>query len=150
MIEHDVSLYENGNGSASARSMRTRVVFTGEYDLALKQQLRDELDSLVDEPAVVLDFSDVSYIDSTCVAELMRNRDLRVTRGLRSPTILIKADNRIRRIFEILGLLSAFDFVEELPPSESLVRYACAGGTDDYPTSRESPISKRGLAETSE
>jgi anti-anti-sigma factor len=141
MIEHDVIWDGNEKGSASGRSMRTRVVFTGEYDLAVKEQLRNELDSLVDEPAVVLDFSDVSYIDSTCVAELMRNRDLRASRGLPSPTILIKAGNRIRRIFEILGLLSEFDFVEELPPSETLVRHACAGETDELTSRRASRVS---------
>jgi anti-anti-sigma factor len=141
MIEHDAILHGNGNGSASSRSMRTRVVFTGEYDLAVKEQLRDELDSLVDEPAVVLDFSDVSYMDSTCVAELMRNRELRASRGLPPPTIIIKAGNRIRRIFEILGLLTAFDFVEELPPSETQFRYACAGSTDELTPRRASRIS---------
>jgi len=60
---------------------------------------------------------------------------------LPSPTILIKAGNRIRRIFEILGLLSAFNFVEELPPSETLVRHACAGETDELTSRRASRVS---------
>jgi hypothetical protein len=61
----------------------------------------------------------------------MRNRDLRGRRNLPSPTILLQAGNRVRRIFEILGLLSAFDFVEELPPSETPVTYAFAGGMEE-------------------
>jgi anti-anti-sigma factor len=138
MSEHHVILY--GNDSTSDRSMRTRVVFAGEYDLAVKEQFRDELDRLVDEPNVVLDFTDLSYIDSTCIAELMRSRDLRASRGLPSPTLLMRPGNRIRRIFEILGLLSAFDFVEELPPHETRVRYAFAGALEELtPTPRQSP-----------
>jgi STAS domain len=68
MIERDVVLREND--LVAGEAVRTRVVFAGEYDLAVKEQLREELDRLVDEPAVVLDFSDVSYIDSTCVGRI--------------------------------------------------------------------------------
>ena len=46
------------------------VVFAGEYDLACQKELRREFDRLHEQPNVVLDFSNVTYLDSTCIAEL--------------------------------------------------------------------------------
>ena len=128
-----------GSNGAPSRPVRTTLVFTGEYDLAVKEQLREELDRLIDEPAVVLDFTDVTYVDSTCVAELMRNRDLRARHQLPPPTILMKAGGRIRRVFEMSGLLSSFDFVEELSPYETQVTYAFAGGTEELAAASHTP-----------
>ena len=104
--------------------MTTKLVFAGEYDLAVKEQLRQELDRLIDHPVVALDFTDLTYIDSTCVTELLRLRERRCRIGLPPPTILMKADHRVRRIFTILDLLSAFNFVEVLECSEVEVRFA--------------------------
>jgi len=114
--------------------VRTRVVFTGEYDIAVKEQLRDEFERLVEEPILALDFTDVSYIDSTCVTELLRLRELRKRLALPTPTIVMKAGNPIRRIFDILDLRSAFDLVEELDATETSVKHAFAGATDELPT----------------
>lgn len=119
--------------------MTTKVVFTGEYDVAAKERLREEFDRLVNEPIAILDFTAVTYIDSTCVTELLRLRDLRAQSALPPPAILMKSDNPVRRIFEILDLLSAFEFLEDADSFDAGIRYAFAGDTTEMPVPFHQP-----------
>ena len=57
-------------------------VFTGEYDLSHKAILHVELSALWEQPNLVLDMSAVSFIDSTCIAELAVLQDRRREAGL--------------------------------------------------------------------
>jgi anti-anti-sigma factor len=108
------------------------MVFTGEYDLSHKARLRAELEALRDEAHLVLDFSDVTYIDSTCISELMRMQDHRAKRQLNRVAIVQTAPS-VRRLFDILDMASMFNVVasldETLPRDgqSCIVQYASPG-----------------------
>jgi anti-anti-sigma factor len=86
------------------------VVFRGEYDLASKARLRQELRGLASAPRVALDFTDVTYIDSTMIEEMVTLRNARAAAGLEPETIVLK-DPNLLRIFEMLDLSTFFRFV---------------------------------------
>lgn len=62
------------NGRSSGTAV---MVFSGEYDLASKDQVRSAFDAVLDAPRLALDFSDVTYIDSTIIHELIRVHNAR-------------------------------------------------------------------------
>lgn len=84
-------------------------VFSGEYDMANRPDLRKKLDRLAFETNVVLDFSGVTFVDSACIAELIRLDDLRAANELDLMTVVVGADGPIHRLFEILGLCERFN-----------------------------------------
>ncbi len=86
------------------------VVFRGEYDLASRARLRQELRGLASAPRVALDFTDVTYIDSTMIEEMVTLRNARAAAGLEPETIVL-TDSNLLRIFEMLGLSTFFRFV---------------------------------------
>jgi anti-anti-sigma factor len=108
--------------------MTVIVVFAGEYDLACRRELRREFLRLENEPSVVLDFSGVSYMDSTCIAELLLLDKSRQEKGFARETIVIPAGTRIARIFEVANLTNVFNIVESFDGSTdgkpSFLRYA--------------------------
>ncbi len=89
------------------------MVFTGEYDLTCRDQLRAVLDSLSEAASIVLDLSDVTYIDSTVINELVRLHNARSARGLERATCVMHNGNLLR-LFEILRLGEIFHVVETL------------------------------------
>jgi anti-anti-sigma regulatory factor len=66
------------------------MVFGGEYDLACKEHLRSDLARIADSPDVVLEFTDVTYIDSTVIIELLRLHRSRATKGYSPLTIVLQ------------------------------------------------------------
>ena len=84
--------------------MSTVLVFTGEYDLDSKQQLRNDFEAVASEPVLICDFTDVSYIDSTCLNELLRLQKIRAQYGLEPVAIVLRPDGAIRRLMEITGV----------------------------------------------
>jgi anti-anti-sigma regulatory factor len=89
------------------------MVFRGEYDLVSKEDLREDFASLAAAPNVVLDFSGVTYIDSTVIEELMRLRNVRAAAGL-APETLVLHNINLLRIFDVLDLSSVFRIVPAL------------------------------------
>lgn len=79
------------------------VVFAGEYTLGCKDKLHRELSRLASKPRLVLDFSEVSYMDSTCIAELMRMEQRRAAAGFEPGHVVMQAPVLIR-IFSVLTL----------------------------------------------
>ena len=126
--------------------MGTVVVFAGEYDLSCKKQLRAEFRRLEAAPRVALDFSEVTFIDSTCITEVMRLSKLRYANGVERLTIIVKAGAPVQRLFSIVGVVFVCDLVESL--DEALeksgapfeVRYAFSGvrASEDAPLPFES------------
>jgi anti-anti-sigma factor len=108
------------------------VVFMGQYDLTHKAQLRKDFDALRDEPNLVLDMSAVTYLDSTCVSELMRLHDLRSRKGYER-FALVRNPVLFRRLFEILNMGNLFRIVDALDDvlakdgNPAAVRYAAPG-----------------------
>jgi anti-anti-sigma factor len=107
-------------------------VFAGEYDLSHKATLRRELGTLRDEPELILDMSAVSYIDSTCVTELLVLQDARAKRGLARASIVAHSPS-VRRLFDILQLGKIFRVaaaIDEVLPKDGTavrVRYPAPG-----------------------
>ncbi len=83
-------------------------VFTGEYDMVSRPELRKKLDQLAFASDIVLDFSGVTFVDSTCIAELIRLDELRAANDLDRMRIVVDANGPIRRLLEILGLFERF------------------------------------------
>lgn len=95
--------------ATSTFSQRERVValFAGEFDIARKDELRIELEQLASVPSVVLDFTDVTYIDSTCIGEVIRLHNLRAENQFERETVIVNNEN-LRRIFQLLELNKLF------------------------------------------
>jgi anti-anti-sigma factor len=91
----------------------TVIVFSGEYDLARKEPLRKELETLNPQPNVILDFTEVAYLDSICVTELLRMHGLRAANGFETETVVVRNPS-VRRLFDILGLNQVFRVVETI------------------------------------
>ena len=95
------------------RSGAAVLVLNGEYDRASKDQGRAAFDAVSDARRVVLDFSDVSYVDSMIVRELVRLHNARAVGSLERASIVAR-NGTLQRIFEILQLESVFRVVESL------------------------------------
>ncbi|MBV8153626.1 MAG: STAS domain-containing protein [Candidatus Eremiobacteraeota bacterium] len=89
------------------------VVFAGEYNVNSKARLHRELGRLSTKPQLVLDFSEVTYVDSTCVAELMRMEQRRMVAGFGN-TIIVTQTAVLLRIFNVLALDRIFRVVPSM------------------------------------
>ena len=96
----------------------TVLVFSGEYDLVLRDQVRAAIDSVSDARRVVLDFSDATYIDSMIIQELIRVHNTRAAENLEPEWIVVR-NSALLRVFEILHLASVFRVVESLDDAVS-------------------------------
>jgi anti-anti-sigma regulatory factor len=81
----------------------TVVVCTGAYDIACRWQFRADLEPLAHVTNAILDFTDVTYVDSTIVGELIRLHRIRAEAGYDGETVAIHAPN-IRKLFKLLQL----------------------------------------------
>jgi anti-anti-sigma regulatory factor len=89
------------------------MVFSGEYDIATIELLRADLGRVRDIQRVVLDFTDVTYVDSKAIHELVSFRNYRAEKGYERETIVFQ-DPNLRRIFGILKLEQVFNCVSNL------------------------------------
>jgi anti-anti-sigma factor len=117
--------------------MRTVVrVFSGEYDLTYKSQLRAEFDEVCEEPNLILDMRGVSYVDSIFANELLRLHKCRLEKGIGEVSIVRNAFV-VKRLFAILYFKTLFRLVdtleEVLPKNGSTVVIQCACRGDDSP-----------------
>lgn len=88
------------------------VVFSGEYDLANKDGLRRELERFETSDGLVFDLTDVTFIDSTFLTELVRLEKGRKVNSLGRLTIVSPEGSAVRRLFNMTGLASIVIFVE--------------------------------------
>jgi anti-anti-sigma factor len=86
--------------------------FSGSYDTEQKTLLHNEFNDLRDEPSVVLDLTAVTDIDSSCIGELMRLRNLRWRKGL--DRIAVVRGPNLKRLFEIINLTDQFRFADTI------------------------------------
>ena len=100
--------------------MTVVLVFAGEYDLSCREQLRAELGSVAAKPAVVLDFADVTFIDSTVLTELYRFQQSRQAAELLPVAIVIRSGSAVERLLDIVDARRIFPIFESvcdaLPP----------------------------------
>jgi anti-anti-sigma regulatory factor len=98
-------------GPASVKPALT--VFSGEYDVDCKQQWSQELEDLCCEPSVIIDFSDVTSLDATCMAEVLRMHARRQAKGFARETIIL-GQPRVRRLFDLHKMHDVVNVVESL------------------------------------
>jgi len=84
------------------------IVISGELDLATCPQLAGSLDGVVDGPAgdVVVDLSEVTFLDSTALTVLVTFRERLESVGRR--LVLDRPSAVVVRVLTISGLLAAF------------------------------------------
>ncbi len=100
--------------SSDNRSDALVMAFSGEHDFTSRSQLRAALAPLCEVPTVVLDFSNVSYVDSSVIDELARLHKARSARGLDRLTLVINNKGPIRKLFDVLDFKQIFRVVENL------------------------------------
>jgi anti-anti-sigma regulatory factor len=96
------------------------VVFSGEYDVTCKQRWSKQLEVLCGEPNVILDFSDVTYVDATCMTEVLRMHERRHAKGFDRETVILGHPN-VRILFDLLKMHGVVRVVEsrvDAPPKQ--------------------------------
>ena len=116
--------------------MRTvLVLFSGEYDVSCRKRWRDELERLTCERNVIIDFSSVTYLDATCMTELLRLHERRHANGFTRETVVLRRP-LVRRLFELLHMQDGLRIVETLDEAVDkeelapIVRHAFEGAID--------------------
>jgi anti-anti-sigma factor len=89
------------------------VLARDEYDLLLCDDLAKELEPTYTHPNVIVDFSNVTYIDSTCLSRFVRMYKERTGRGFHSARFVIASKN-IRNLFAILKFDAIWPVYESL------------------------------------
>ena len=112
----------NSNGA-------TIVEAGGELELHNAPRLREELKRIceTDKPRCVVNMSDVSFIDSTGVGVLVGA--LKRAREHEGSLTLACPQPRVRRVFEITGLLQALPIFDSLEAAQAACAGELSGGT---------------------
>lgn len=84
-----------------------RVVVRGEVDIASSPVLRRQLERLDDDEPVVVDLSEMTFIDSSGLGALVELLERRRTKGGGTVT-LHGMQEPVRRVFDITGLTELF------------------------------------------
>jgi anti-sigma B factor antagonist len=81
-----------------------RYPLTGEVDLATAPKIREDLELIVSatDGHVLIDCTDLAFIDSTGVSALVQTRS--ELRSLGRDLVLANVGSRPRRVFDMLGL----------------------------------------------
>lgn len=88
--------------------MRPLIVsLTGQYDVYREPELRQAIAPAKTEETVIVDLTAVDYLDSTALGVLAGMRTERRRSGL-PPAHFVVASERLRRIFTVTGLDSAW------------------------------------------
>ncbi|MBV8373981.1 MAG: STAS domain-containing protein [Candidatus Eremiobacteraeota bacterium] len=109
------------------------VVFAGEYDIACKVQFRNEMTRLRSRADVVLDFTEVTYVDSTIVAELLLLAKDRIYAGLPPQKMILSNHSSVRRVFDlvqlekVITLVTSVDGVKKRERPVDQVQFAFSG-----------------------
>jgi anti-anti-sigma factor len=82
------------------------IALSGELEIGRKVEIRDTLQMVESATSVLIDFSEVTYADSTALAELMRFRSEADTRNV-SVAILV-GHRQFSRLLEYAGLSQTF------------------------------------------
>ncbi|MDQ2681653.1 MAG: STAS domain-containing protein [Candidatus Eremiobacteraeota bacterium] len=91
---------------------------SGDLDLAVKEQLRQQLDAAsLGSSEVAVDLSKVDYADSTALGLLVGTRNRLRERGGR--LILVAPSTHMLKLLEYAGLASTFDTVDNYIASSS-------------------------------
>jgi anti-anti-sigma factor len=78
------------------------VTLSGDVDLSSVPQLADRLDAVRDEPFVIIDLREVSYLDSIGITHLMRAHARAELAG--GAIALVSSGERIARVLSVAGI----------------------------------------------
>lgn len=96
----------SGDVSGSAGEHEVHVItLEGEWDLSRGHELRERLETAVAYPRLVIDMSNVRYMDQHCVGMLVRARTQRVAKGFPSARLVL-AEGSVRRVLGVAGFHS--------------------------------------------
>jgi anti-anti-sigma factor len=90
------------------------LVFAGEYDVGCKAEFAHELEAVATEDELILDFREVTYLDSSCLTDLIRLQSTRRDMELEPFTIVADADSCLTRMFQTTELTSLFRISDSL------------------------------------
>lgn len=89
------------------------VSLSGEFDIDRQHELREALEPYYCQQYLIVDMSQVQYVDSSCLCEFMRMRRARSDAGAR-PACFVIDERRFGRLFRFLGLDEVFPVVHSL------------------------------------
>ena len=98
----------SGESNGDAGFTTRRITLKGEYDLARKDEIAKEFAGLNGDPAVIVDLSEVTYLDSAVLRELALLRLKRLDRHI----ALVGASENVRRLLKIAGFERIIDQIE--------------------------------------
>ena len=84
-----------------------RIRLTGELDVAKEQQLAAQLEAARTADSIIIDLTDVTYIDSSALRCFVKLKKQVRDRG-RDPILLFGLRPALRRLFEITNLDGVF------------------------------------------
>lgn len=93
------------------------LVLRGELDIAAAPTLRARLEPPADTPALVIDLSEVTFVDSAVLKELLRARDELAARGVQ--LTLAAVPPPVQRLLDLTRTSGLF---EHAPDAETAVR----------------------------
>jgi anti-sigma B factor antagonist len=93
--------------------------FAGEIDFTAREDFRARLAVLADAEGAVVDLADVSYMDSSALAEILLLQRTRKHAGRAGMTVVVNP--RIRRLFEIAGLQNVLLLAATLDEAKALL-----------------------------
>lgn len=98
------------------------VALSGEVDLHTAPALEQALEGVLalGGTSVALDLADVSFVDSTTLAVLMRYHERFESRG--GQLIIVTADRRVLRTLEVTGLDRILTLERRLPEAVASIR----------------------------
>lgn len=93
--------------------------FAGEIDFTAREDFRARLSGLADAQAAVVDLAEVSYMDSSALAEILLLQRTRRNAGKAAMSVVVNP--RIRRLFEIAGLQNVLLLAATLDEAKALL-----------------------------
>lgn len=90
----------------------TVIAFTGDLDFTVRDTLRGRLAEVGDGDPAIVDLTEVDYMDSLALAELVVLYRIREKAGLSAPRVVV--GRKIARLYDVSGLGTI------LPPYETL------------------------------
>jgi anti-anti-sigma factor len=84
---------------------------TGELEIGRKDEIVRALQLTGGESGVLLDFSEVTYADSTSLGEMLRFRNDAVGNGV--PVAIVVASKQFARLIQYAGLSDAFNIFDD-------------------------------------
>jgi anti-anti-sigma factor len=85
---------------------------SGELEISRKDEVARELQLTGTEGGIIVDFHDVTYADSTTLAELLRFRGEAAARNI--PVAIVIGSRQFSRLIQYAGLNDAFAVFESL------------------------------------